>query len=485
MPSRVSYASSRLVPAPLVSISKQYLRSGDGEKIGSLFNITLSGVLVTDKGSPNSSGVFNTGSGYQADESIANDARLASILRKQEAVRELFSDDGLSLEIQSADGSPPIKCNPRVISINFSQDLWYNRCDYTIELEADVLYVNGEPTGEDDFNHYISSATESWSIESDEERAGTEIFSPTYRVSHSVSATGRAFYNEAGSLVRDSWEEARNWVTSKLGFDKTIALSSGVLNLPDYYNDFNHVRSQELDEENGSFSVTETWVLSSGNSVEDFEISIASNASDGNNSVSINGNVRGFAERDSDFQLTTNAIDNAEIKWSGIQPNLLSRAQTYSHLTLNITPLNTTISKNPINGVITYNYQYNDRPSNQITDSVSESISLNDVYGVDVFGVVPVLGRTAGPVLQDLGTKKEKVRNLNIELVFDKDVAGNGDVESRFIANHPMSRTPQSGELQTIIDSLKPTNTQLFVSNQSENWDGTSRYSYNVSWVYE
>ena len=44
---------------------------------------------------------------------------LKAILRKQEAIRILFSEDGHNFEIQPWDGGPSSKCNPRIQSIEF------------------------------------------------------------------------------------------------------------------------------------------------------------------------------------------------------------------------------------------------------------------------------------------------------------------------------------------------------------------------------
>src|SRR5690606_22804115 len=98
---------------------KEFRKSADGTNIGSVFLITVTGRVVAYKGSPQSDGTFWTNTGYPADESIDADARLGALLRKKEAIRQLFADEGKSFEVQSADGTSPMKCNPRVISLEF------------------------------------------------------------------------------------------------------------------------------------------------------------------------------------------------------------------------------------------------------------------------------------------------------------------------------------------------------------------------------
>lgn len=485
MPSRVSYDNCRLIPGPLVGISKSYQTTGDGTKIGSLFNITVNGVICADKGSPTSSGTLWTLGGYPPDEVIDSDSRLGSILRKQEAIRDLFSVDGLSFEVQSADGSQPLKCNPRVLNIDFAQDIWFHRCDYTITLEADRVSIFGEPQGEDNFDNLISSAEESWSFETDENRYGSFDFESTYRLTHTLSAQGKRYYKEDGSLLQESWKNAKDWVLDRVGIDQYFVTQSGVANLPDYYKGYNHIRTSQTDELTGSFNLTESWVLSSGTAVEDFDISIQTSVSDPLKRVTVNGNITGFDERLTDMSLSSSRIDNAEDKWSSVQNLIYTRAKNYAGFDLNPVVLSSTVGKNPITGTINYGYEYDNRPPNNLTGAISESISVNDSWDVDIFASITVPGRTVGPVLQPINTKREKTRSLNLEVVFDPSVAGSGNAASRFVDNHPKNLPTQSGDIQSLVDAIKPNGTQVFLSEQNDSWDGTSRYSLQISWVYE
>lgn len=495
--SSVSYDGKRLIPAPFVSVTKNYQTTGDGEKIGSTFQLSVTGTIVAFKGSPNSSQVFHTAAGYPADETVNADARLASILRKQEAIRELFSNDGLSLEFQSADGSQPMKCNPRVLSVDFSSDVWFDRSEYTITLECDTLSVNGVPQGEDDFSEQILSASETWSIETAEDQPEGLGSNRTYRLTHSLSATGKRFFDETGTLERPAWENARLWVLPRLGFDSTIALSSGVNNLPTYYQGFNHVRSESVGENTGEFSVTETWIMSSGTGLEDFTVNTRDDLDSGLTTVSIEGNVRGLDTHDSNFNLTSDKYDNAVLKFNEASGLALHRAQSYSGLSLNGSTVNTTIGRSPVGGTISYSFEYNNRPTNLLASAKSEAISMSDAFGVDVFAAVGVLGRSTGPVLQNLGSKRETGRTLTIEAVYGAEFAGDGNATARLITNHPRNNGTTLAEIQAVINAAHPVlagalnndglpATVAYISDQSENWDPISgRYNYQVDWTYE
>src|ERR1051325_5785358 len=131
----ISYNSKRIIPAPFIQYSKVYDTSEDGRKIGSRFQITVTGKILADRGSPKSDGSFWNVSGYPPNETISSqDVVLGMLLRKQEALRTLFADEGKSFEVQSDDGSPALKFNPRIVRpIEFRQGdrtSWAYVCDY-------------------------------------------------------------------------------------------------------------------------------------------------------------------------------------------------------------------------------------------------------------------------------------------------------------------------------------------------------------------
>jgi hypothetical protein len=483
----VSYNSKKLIPAPFISLTKEYQRTSDSTRIGSIFRIVVYGKILVDKGSPNSSGVLWDQAGYPTDETISEDSRLGANLRKIEAIRELFSQDGYSFEVQSADGTQPLKCNPRVIDLNFPQDLWNSILDYTITLEADVVYMNGTAIGEDEFDEYVVDASEAWDI-SDDVPEGVGL-PKTYRLTHTISATGKKFYDETGALVKDAWKQAQDYVLPRLGFDTVISLSSGVNNLPSYYGGYNHSRTSSQDELAGTYSVTETWILSSGTALEEFECSIKTEGGVGVTSVTINGTVTGLEQRDSNLQLTTSKYENASTKFTNVQSNILNRAQTYSGITLNPIPLSRMISKNDINGVITYNYDYDNRPTNIFSGVSLENISISETRPADLFAVIPVIGRADGPVLQDLSSTTERSVSLNIELAVQPNTFGSGSVSEIRSALYSNPRISQPTAFDNLIQAARPINyygvDQEFVRSQSENWSAKDgRYSYSIEWVF-
>lgn len=488
---RVLYNNNPIIPAPFCEITKEYLRAGDGSVIGKTYVLTLTNELVAHRGSPSSSGTFGL---LNPDENVTNNGRLGAILRKQEALRELFSVDGLSLEIQSLDGSQPLRCNPRVRSVSFAQGSWYTTCPYTITVEADELY----PAIEDDLpfpSAYLTSINESWQLDTEDTPENLNI-SRHYRLTHSVGAVGKLHFDDAGYAM-PAWQQARNYVQSRLGFNQTMMLSSGVNNLPSYYSGYNNVRSETIDIAGGGYSVTEAWLITSGNYIEDFNISVQGGANTPRTNVSIQGNIQGLELRDGNLNIMQTKYANASAQFAIASGAALARAQAYSGKTLNIEPITTTYAINPVAGNISYTFEYDDRPSRLITGTKSEVITISNSFEVDAVAVIPVLGRTRGPVLQELSTKNVCERSLNIELIFSSDYLSSGlSINSRLNTYNPRLHSPQAAEIASIVDAANPSGkalnnigslaSQAYITARSENWNPSNlQYGLQITWIYE
>jgi hypothetical protein len=484
MPTQISYDSCRIIPAPLVSFSKLYNKTGDGESIGSAFSITLTGKQLAYKGSPSSAGVWYTGGAYPDDESVGDTSRLAACMRKQEAIRRLFSSEGRSLQIQSADGTAPIKCNPRVVNIEFASDIWYNHFDYTITMECDLVYINNTALGEDSFPQYIDDASETWTFDTDEDNPESEYIPRTYRVSHSLSAKGKRVYDATGTLIKPAWQQARDYLLPKMGFDATIALSSGVNNLPAYYGAYNNVRNEQIDEQGGSYAITETFLLASGTATESFNVNTRTSIDGGLNSVSIEGTINGLLQRDSNFNITTTKYENANTKFTAIEPLLFTRAQLYSGYSLNSIATNKSVGRNPAAGTINYTYEFDNRPTTLFNGARSETMSVQDNWGEQSFATIFVLGRALGPVIQDLSTYQPRTRTFSIEAVMP---TASGTVTNRLYTLKPTIDSTNAAILQSVVNEMHPSTfgaTNVKVASQNSSWDG-SRFSYQVSWTFQ
>lgn len=469
----VIYDSKKIIPGPFARISKEYQTLDDGKLVGSLYSIILTGTLIADRGSPSTDGTFWTTSGYPSDETISQDGKLAAILKKQEALRKLFAVQGKTLEIQSDDGSAPLKCNPRIKRIDFAEGgqgriSWVERCDYTITLEADAMYINGAVVGEDAFSTKVSKATEEWNIEI----ADDKNFS--YRLTHSVSAIGKRFYDETGTLEKEAWEQARDYVLNNIG----LGIKTNRMVAPDVLDAstlqaFNYFRSQHVGELSGSFQVTETWLCYAPGSeppaIDEYNVSVRTSM-DGKASVSIDGTITGLmVSNNTTGEIISTKQTNAENKWNDyVKSQLYSRATSLSGYVLHTTPTNTSYAINPLAGTISYHAEYDNRASSVISGAVSEKISVSSNAASDVYASITVLGKIAGPVLQPIGAKTAKRKTVNIELLMGAKT---------------QVYTPTEPNTDSIVLGLMPAGI-FYTDSDVTNFDTDGRYTRSVTFTW-
>lgn len=404
---------------------------------------------------------------------------------------------------------------------------------------------------------FVEDYSESWSIEVEEGNGTTNTATPittplptnhigslrTYRVTRNITATGRTmYYSENNSKQikrREAWEQAKQYIyntvlkdqdaistNNSTGYEQfpeyTLGpyFGSGYLNIAkDIWGGYNHLRTESIDTTAGTVTINDTWLMSSGNAYENYNLSVSKSYDNALHKVSIDGKIKGLssvhagstqyggsntstATQYGNAPLNT-AHENARYKWNQVSntgvygPNcyLFRRAQALMHLPLNYIPLSISLSSNEFTGEIDYNVEYDTRLQNVVSGTLSESITCSDTYPGDVFAVIPVIGRQHGPVLQYVGGRTEYQRNLSIELVMDKYyTSGNGPLVNRIrqqsVLSKPSLNEPFKGQINSIIHAYSPIQEanirKYFVSPPSESWDpSTGRYSLQINWTYE
>jgi len=363
MPVKVN--DSYLIPAPLVTFDKQYIVAGDGKTIGATYQVTLAGQILPNKGNPV---VADTG-GLQSEfadsgtspwvatkspdddplHNLGQDADLLSIMNKQEAIRQLFSEnEGTSnVEIIDLNGTGKgIKFIGKVQSINFPSDgRWVLPCNYSISLTTNNFKesidgdfsANGSEDSDDD-TFYVQSASESWSFEESDTATDLLIEIGTranrtykiYRATHTVSAIGQPVFQEDGSSVAykdgensynsniveptEPWEQAKEYVLRQLGigwdfsaggleiqgfgveiFDLNNLTAGSAGNYPTY-RAANRTVTENIDEKGGAYSITENFLIYPYGSYAAYEETSASVSKDTNSTttVQIQGTITGL-----------------------------------------------------------------------------------------------------------------------------------------------------------------------------------------------
>jgi hypothetical protein len=557
----------KITPAPLVSVSTQILKNGAGEPFGVTYAITLTGTILDDKGSPHAldgnnvkylaipGNTFDTAGPYDAfskaseptQQQIPAGQSLTAILSKQKSLRALFARDGQRITITDWGGSQSaFSCYPRVLSVDFQEGIYVQRADYTITLEADTLLIGEgdsvtskvenegsliasdgtarEGKTEADLlvslsGAFITDFSEDWSIEADEAQGESVGLPRSYRISHNINATGKTHFGPDGK--KKAWEQAKRFVQYRLTNDPSGnypnimgQIGSGTLNLIDSYRGFNHVRSENLSESAGSYSVSENWLIASGNAYENFNLSISSSTDNPFVNVSIDGNIKGLSEyspsgfggndpnvidggRDPDTP-PSGAYANALGKYHeisnsgqfGLTSNVYKRANNSVAVQLNSQPKSVSLGANEYNGEVTYNLQFDNRPTNIISGVLSETISVTDTYPGDIFAVIPVIGRATGPVLQYVGSRTEYKRDISINLVMDYTSIAYGTHRDPLLLKKPSVVEPTATQIADLIKELSPAGEpgirKYFVSPPGETWNPKEgSYSFNLSWTYE
>ena len=546
-------------PTPLVSISQNISRDGAGEAFGVSYTLTLTGTLLADQGSPYAHdtggvrypspsaspnsvgpyGAFDSNISHFSDnrppkQQVPFNNATQALLFKQTVLRSLFARDGQRFEVTDIDDDEPsLICFPRFVDINFTEGIYVDQCQYTVTLEVDTLldkdlkvHVDGSlfagsaVEGQVEFDlindpssAFIQDYSNDWAIEVDDSLGEAVNLPNTYRISHSITATGKTHHGPSGKL--EAWEEARKFVQNRLAdsiedYPNVMGqIGSGTINLIDAYGGFNHIRTEQLSESAGSYSVTENWILASGNSHENYTLTTSTSVDTPFTAVSIDGAIKGLSSvSPSGYASGTGnmSYENALTKYEsvsnngafGVGSNIYQRANNIVAMELNPKPLSVGTSTNEYNGEVTYNVQFDDRPSNAIEIALSENISINDTYPGDVFAIIPVIGRATGPDLQHIGGRTE-YRDVSIDLLIGASGIGYSGIglsspgstmRTNLLLSKPSLVEPSATQLKALISELSPAGDagvrKWFLSPPTENWSPKNgNYSLSLSWTYE
>lgn len=209
---------------------------------------------------------------------------------------------------------------------------------------------------------------------------------------------------------------------------------------------------------------------------ETFQISQRLDTDQGVTSWVINGDIAGLNVTD-----TSNPRDskynNALVYFSGyVLPNMYSRVSQYYDVSLsNPNPQVKEVTYFPVEGKVSYSYEYRNTPAPILPGVLSEHITISEENArqtVNVIAQQAIPGRLDGPVKQDVRTTTSKYRTISLEAIVTP--TGGSDFLACYNAKPDYS---------SYIDNVKPVG--AYTESDTETWDWKQgHFGRTVRWLY-
>ena len=296
-----------------------------------------------------------------------------------------------------------------------------------------------------------------------------------FTVSHNVSL-------QVDGCATDGLSDAESYLNTLYGSstpsDANVSNVFDISSLSITYS--NHYRVVNKNVQEGSVSMSETWVASTGAALEDFEVTREKSIDSDQVTVTTNGTIQGLNTISYPAGTgSTSKMENAISHWTGVvSGSLYSRANAlYDGVyTLNPTGFSSSIGYNGGAGTVSYNFIFNDRPANCVAGAKSEIININETEPNDVFASLTVLGRLSGPLFQEVGTSGARTREISIEAILPRSGACN------------FADFTAPGDYDSLVDTyeagLIAAYSQVFINNDTKTWspkDG--RFTWTKGWT--
>lgn len=358
-----------------------------------------------------------------------------------------------------------------------------------------------------------------------------------YKIDHSISAVGLQKFSADGEMDPNegmAWYQAWKYVNDKLsdeGADdaqsatvsKDLLLlaapqtyeigkwkpstgSSNFANLDgEGYASYNRVRTSSIDIAAGSYTVNSSFIMSKY--PYSFEVTGQySQDESGELSITVEGTVSGLTQQDIksivNDKMTKSKLGYDQISNGDWGPGSKGRAlagllygKYYNStgscaggLVLDNYPRSISVTENKINGTIGFNVLYKAVSSHvkslkdTFTGAISATLSINDVNkkntgsSIQTVAIIPIIGRTKGPIIQNMNTTSERVRTVSIEIVLGAGCR-NPDASPSALALAKILEYSPANKLSAELN---------YVRDSQETWDWVSgKYQASITWVYQ
>lgn len=475
----VSYNDKIIRPAPFVNITYNPLRNARNEIIGNNFDISLQATILANKGSPKIDGTYGDIDSNFC-ETITEQEWTGALSTKFCHLEILFNENYKKLVIGSS-GYHELTCYPVKVgsSVNDTENPQFWR--YTVDLKADNVYCDGTPLVSTGYDSHLASYEERWSITDTEEVIDRSGYNHIYSFTHTVSAQAIPV-TYSGGLVSDGIDVAKEFVCARIGTNSTVPTNCA------YYqtdlNRYNYVDVHEIDNVNLTYSVTESWIFSSGNAIEQYSVEHSHELGRACDTVTINGTITGYEIRRSGYvEAGDDKYSHALTKFNSVSPSFHGRVELYTGENFNSIPVSQNVGHNPLSGTITYAYAFDQRPTKLLSSAQAENIQVSNTWGEDIFNTVSILDK--GELIQKINSTfyKAYTTSLSIEAIYPC-YTGTG------IQTNPRFDVTRAAEIQAVVDAANPAvqspGSTVVTASQQETWTyAESHYNYNVSWTWQ
>lgn len=431
MGSEMYYGSYQFTPVPILDWSTETVYDNKLDRIFLRHTAELNGSLLSP---------------------AAESGRLDYLLSARKELQEALAADNKEFRILYNGVSQVSGIYPRVTNINFTDDIWVNRLDYSFSLVWD----------DDFYGDGIQSWGESWDFSEEGDRR-------TVTASHSINAVG---IDTNPSGANNAFTNARSFVLGKTGYSNAIAGTPAFTQVSGSYNAYELATRQEIiNAEGGAYSVTETFVLSSGTYnhtyTEDLSVDDTGVAT-----ISIDGNIQGHGRGDTAYN---RAIDG----WNTVKETLPSVASgAYSALwgestlyTQNYDSLS--VSRNTFDGTVSYTVSYTDSSAENLPSGILEfALNVQDNKPTRVYASFAIPERALGNVVQDIQTSSEGSFSINGNATAKQSY--NFDDLVDWVETKINDKRPNSANYQTL----------RLASKQITKDEDNKTIQFNVTWAY-
>ena len=502
-------------PFPKYSINRENIfKTGAGTYIGSKFTINITGTAIIK---PTQSGQDITEIGERQNriqgETIIGMHFLRSFFPSQNA-------GSLRIEPYGGHSQHIIFHDAKLISVDLPEQsddsAGVQTREYNFVFEAyDDRSVEGDQVGalgKADPQYLLSAADETWELTENPDVHSYLEHNPlndpvkTYTLTHTVSATGQKKYEvppTVGTLEQDgeAFRQAVQWVKTRLVDDPSISIDQDMMGDRDFFESrflpmemnrpekadelgfnfnpefapipftgYNHVRAVQHDVGEGSYSVTDTWVLSQDNYSATYSLEANCNIDNTApvDTVTLTATFSGLDKEYSKEHKVPTKHDNALKAMDVFEGYAFAFAEEIYQKSdgvgeLKPIPISRTVAHVKALGQVTLSITYDTREQ-QIEGSIRENVSVqysNQTGMVDVIAIIPIIGRLQGPIVQDMETTEMARVTISADITMQRGFG------------------KPNGSL------LTQAYRQGYCRSFNENWNPTSRnYSLSETWEF-